>query len=392
VDDRTGEFFDPGETLCGRVPTPGIALAPFYIAVQMTPSVLSKLLLVMTVSAFNLSAATRSEGQNPVSPPPATLPSQQFADLGDLALESGAVIHGCRLGYRTLGTLNADRSNVILYPSWFTGDSKGAVATVGPKGLFDPSPYYVVFIDALGNGVSCSPSNSAGQHGTAFPDFTIRDMVASEYMLATKTLGLKHVHAVMGVSMGGMQTFQWVVSYPDFMDVAIPIVGTPRLSSYDLLLWHSEEVAMLRDPLYAGGKYQGNPALPVVQLIQSMNLTTPQYRAQHTDLAAFETFFKITENTMNGPFDPNDWRWQIHAMLAQDIAPGGSLQQAAAKIKAHMLIVNARQDHMVNPLNPISFAPMANAELLVLEGDCGHLSSICEVDTVRPKIEALLRR
>ena len=58
-----------------------------------------------------------------------------------------------------------------------------------------------------------------------FPEFTIRDMVESEHRLATDVLHLPHLRAVMGLSMGGMQTFEWAVAYPDFMDLLIPMAG-----------------------------------------------------------------------------------------------------------------------------------------------------------------------
>ena len=316
---------------------------------------------------------------------------QQFADLGELKLESGAVIHGCKLGYRTLGTLNAAKSNAIVFPTWFTGTSADLMRVFGPQGYIDTESYFFILVDALGDGVSCSPSNSTSQHGIDFPEFTIRDMVKSEHRLVTEALGLKHVHAVMGGSMGGMQTFQWMVSYPEFMDVAIPIVGSPRLTSYDKMLWRSEEAAMLADPAYAGGRYKGNPKMPVVQLIHNMNLTTPEFRVQHTPLAEFESFFAATEGTTNGEFDANDWRWQVHAMLSQDIGKGSSLEEAAARIKARVLLVNARQDHMVNPIPAIQFAPMIHAKLLVLEGNCGHLAPGCEAAKVRPAIAEAFR-
>src|SRR5947209_8395270 len=85
---------------------------------------------------------------------------QQFAELGDFKLESGATIRNCRLGYRTFGKLNAAKSNAVIFPTWFTGTSEELVEQVGPKGIIDASRYFVVTIDALGDGVSSSPSNS----------------------------------------------------------------------------------------------------------------------------------------------------------------------------------------------------------------------------------------
>ena len=54
---------------------------------------------------------------------PAAAQDQLFADLGDCTLESGAVLKECRVGYRTLGKLDDDRSNAILIPSWYGGNS-----------------------------------------------------------------------------------------------------------------------------------------------------------------------------------------------------------------------------------------------------------------------------
>ena len=78
--------------------------------------------------------------------------SQQFADLGEVKLENGAVIHGCKLGYRTLGQLNDARSNVVLYPTWYTGTSKDLLATISAHGFIDPGSYFFILVDSLGGG------------------------------------------------------------------------------------------------------------------------------------------------------------------------------------------------------------------------------------------------
>src|ERR1700722_461652 len=203
----------------------------------------------------------------------------QIGRLGDFRLEGGGVIRDGQRGYRTYGKLNAQRSNAVLFPTWFTGTTQGLAALIGPGKLVDTSQYFVIAVDALGDGVSSSPSNSAVQPRMKFPEFSIRDMVAAEHELATKVLGLAHLRAVMGISMGGMQTFQWIVSYPDFLDRAIPIVGSPRLGSYDLLLWQAELHAIEADANWKHGDYQALPAaaMRTVADIHALALQTPQF-------------------------------------------------------------------------------------------------------------------
>jgi homoserine O-acetyltransferase/O-succinyltransferase len=194
-----------------------------------------------------------------------SLSEQKFGDLGDFKLESGAVIRDCRIGYHTLGKLNDDKSNAVLWPTWFTGSSEQLAPLVGPDGYVDSSRFFVILVDALGNGVSSSPSNSSVQPHMDFPVFTIGDMVNTQHRLLTEKLGINHLRAVMGISMGGMQTFQWIVSYPEFMDKAVAIVGSPRLTAYDLLLWRSEASAIEEDKDWNGGNYSTKPRLAPLQ-------------------------------------------------------------------------------------------------------------------------------
>jgi homoserine O-acetyltransferase/O-succinyltransferase len=317
---------------------------------------------------------------------------QLFADLGTCKLVSGQQIQNCRLGYRTWGKLNAERTNAILWPTWFSGISSDIAMFLGPNGVVDTGKYYVVVIDALANGVSSAPSNSTTQHGPDFPAVTIQDMVNAEHRLATETLHLTHVHAVMGMSMGGMQAFEWMVDYPQFMDVAIPIIGSPKLTGFDLALWRVEEDMIKGDPAWQGGRYTKSPALGAVQVVHQMHLGTPEKFAHDHPPEKFETDYDSYFTKGILPFDANDWIAQLEAMIHQDIAHGGSLDDAAARVKARVLVVVSATDMMVNPKPAEDFAAKMGAKALVLGSDCGHGATTCEtarmVDAVTNILDA----
>ena len=335
-------------------------------------------LIFLTVLTLAPLAAHAQQGQ------------QQFAELGSCKLVSGQQIDLCRLGYRTWGTLNADRSNAVLFPTWFGGTSANLAGAIEPKGLVNPTKYFVIAVDALGDGVSSSPSNSTTQHGPGFPAFTIQDMVNAEYRLATETLRLKHLHAVMGISMGGIQTFEWMVDYPDFMDVAIPLVGSPHPDSRDLLLYRADADSVKSDPAWHDGHYTQPIAAPVAELIWQLNLSTPtNYLHTHT-ATQFNADYATAQTKGIQPFDANDWLAQLDAILHLDIAHGGSMEDAAKRVKARVLIVNAAQDHMVSPQPALDFAKLIGAKTIVLQSDCGHLSIGCESATLDPAVRAFL--
>ena len=317
---------------------------------------------------------------------------QQFANIGDLKLENGGVIRQCRIGYRTFGKLAADKTNVVVFPTWASGTTEQLASSIGPGRLIDSTSYFVVAIDALGNGVSSSPSNSRLQPRMRFPKFTMRDTIESQHALLTKVLHLERVKAVVGISMGGMQVFQWLVSYPNYMEKAIPIVGSPRPAPYDLMHWQAEIEALMRDRDWRGGNYTVNPAREVDFAFGEMILTTPaDYNRRKTREQVFVDLAKARRDTRR--FDANNKIRQVQAMMQLDVSKqfGGSLERAAKAVKAQVFVAVAKQDHVVTPGPATEFASLLGAKLLNLEGDCGHLATACEGQRLNAAVAEFLK-
>ena len=316
----------------------------------------------------------------------------KFADFGDFHLENGEVIHECRVGYRTFGVLNADKSNTVLFPTWFAGTTQDLIdlGLIGPGKLVDSSRFFVVAVDAFGDGVSSSPSTSRLQPGQAFPQFSIPDLVEAQHLLITRELGLKHLRAVVGISMGGMQAFQWMVTYPDFLDKAAPIVGTPRLASYDLLLWQAELGAV--HAACPDGSCSPS-AMQTVTPIHLLALQTPHYVVTHTSPEEFPQFLATAEKNFM-KYNAHDWAWQLKAMLGHDIykAYAGSAERAAAAVRSRVLVIVSKQDQAVNPEPALAFAHLLKAETLELTGDCGHLAFVCEGDAIQVAVNRFLNQ
>ncbi|HYL84832.1 MAG TPA: homoserine acetyltransferase [Candidatus Angelobacter sp.] len=319
--------------------------------------------------------------------------AQQFAELGDLRLRNGGVIQDFRLGYRTLGKLNTEKSNAVLWPSWLGGKSEDLLQFIGPGKVIDTGRYFVILVDAIGDGVSSSPSNSRMQPLGKFPEFAIRDMVESEHRLATEVLHLSRLRAVIGASMGGMQTFEWTVAYPDFVDLAIPIAGSLQSTSFDKLLWTAQIDAMELDPAWNHGNPTGpmDRGIALAEEIGSMNLTTPAYRVAQTSPGGFEEFVSGIRKTYKGN-GGNVWDRirQRQAIMALDIPAelGVPLEQVPAKVHARMLVIVSPQDLMVNPESAMKFAAAAGAALLTLDSPCGHIATACI--SVGPTVDRFL--
>jgi homoserine O-acetyltransferase len=314
----------------------------------------------------------------------------QVAALDECPLASGEVIRDCRLAYRTFGQLNEDRSNAILFPSWFTGTTEDLVkyGYIGAGLIADSTTYFIIAVDAFGNGVSSSPSNSESQRGTEFPELRIEDMVNAQQRLLLEVLDIPRLHAVIGISMGGMQTLEWTVRYPTFMDKAVSIVGTPWQTSYDLLLWNAQLGAIqnLADDDY-------DNTIRVVVALDNLTAYTPAYVASNTPAAGYDDYLQQSVESARR-YGLQNRVPQLQAMIHHDISArfGGSRPIAAAAVDAELLFVVSPEDHMVNPIPSREMAGLAGAQLHELTGACGHFATGCEKDAMTEVVLQFLQR
>jgi homoserine O-acetyltransferase len=302
---------------------------------------------------------------------------QQFANIGDFQTENGKVIKDCKVGYRTVGKLNTEKTNAVLWPTWFTGTSEHVIGSM--NNVMDTTGLYLIIVDALTNGISSSPSNTK-----EFPEVTMRDMVNSQYKLVTDHLNIDHLYAVMGISMGGMQTFEWLVAFPSFMDKAISIIGSPKQSSYDLLVWQT-----MADIITTAQKNKQDldVALKLAEKIEYINLYTPtyvvnKYPADSVDAYIGEGFTMKPLNVLGG----------LNAMISLDIYKSASsnIENISEVIKADLLVIVSKQDHLVNPISSTLLAEKLGTKLVTLTGDCGHIAVFCEAEKVKKVVTEFL--
>ena len=238
----------------------------------------------------------------------------------------------------------------------------------------DTTGFYIIAMDALGNGLSSSPSNTP-----SFPSISIRDMVKAEHEFLINNLKINHVLAVIGISMGGMQTFEWMVSYPDYMDKAISIEGTPKQSFYDILLWQTQASIIQQAKKE---KQDMRIAMQRVTDINTLHLYTPQYLATTQSLDSVNAF--LAKSYM-AEQNADNYLSQLQAMIRQDIykSSGRMIIDIKNLIKCNVLVVVTTQDLLVNPLNAIEFAKANNFKLVELSSDFGHLLPFFKANEIK---------
>ena len=323
------------------------------------------------------------------APPPPPL----IASLGKCKLEAGGVIPNCRIAYRTFGQLNAERTNAVLIPTWFLGRSEQWIEFLGPTRMIDTTQVYAIVVDALANGNSSSPSNTPVQSRAAFDQLSIADMVEAEHRLVVEHLKLPRLHAVVGISMGGMQAFEWAVRYPDFLDQAISIMGSPRGAPFGALVL-SKQLNVIEARLHSIMAQDSVLAEfgRLAQLLLHARVTVEVDGEAGQTLSDLRTATDWMMQQGGGALE--DYTAQLHAVLRHDVSAryGGDMAQAAERVRARMLIVYSWEDFLVPAGDAVAFARLVHADTLPLHSPCSHLAPRCEEAVLDPAVREFLAR
>ena len=310
----------------------------------------------------------------------------QFAELGACPTASGEDVLDCRIGYRTHGRLNAARDNAVLVPMWYGGRSRQVGRLTGPLGI-DTTRYFVVAVDPLAGGVSSSPSTSRVQPGGQFPEIAIADMVDAQARLVTEVLGIERLHAVLGYSMGGIQTVEWAARYPDRVGRGAVLLGAPWFDAYG-----QSAIRTLRALTGLAGPGDDDPEAAARALATYWNAlwTTPGA----ADALPGDSLDAAVDREAGEwlAFDLDDNRRLLDAITAYDVrdAFGGDLPATALAIRSPLLVAYSPGDHLTTPGPARAFAEAVDADTLQLDASCGHSAFWCDLEDIGDRLRTFL--
>jgi homoserine O-acetyltransferase len=275
----------------------------------------------------------------------------------------GQTIKNVKIGWQAAGTLNADRSNVILITHFFSGtshafgkykaDDKAAGywdSIIGPGKAIDTNKYYVISSDTLVNlspnalgvvttGPASINPDTGKPYGLTFPIVTMRDFVNVQKALLD-SLGIKKLKVVAGASMGGLQVYEWAAGYPEMVEKIIPVIAAAEPGAY-LMGWLNVWAApIMLDPKWNGGDYYGKEP-PNEGLAQALKIVTLHANQWQWAEKAFGLAF-----AEEGKDPAKNWgaKYKIEATL--DAA--GKARAAASDANHFLYLVKANHTYSAN--------------------------------------------
>jgi len=279
-------------------------------------------------------------------------PAEGDYTIRDFKFISGETLPALRIHYRTLGKAEKDAqgktTNAVFIMHGTTGSGAQFVREEFAGELFgagqplDATKFFVVLPDGIGHGKSSKPSD--GLHAK-FPRYGYRDMVEAQYRLLTNGLDVNHARLVMGTSMGGMHTWLWGETRPEFMDALLPLASLPTQISGRNRAWRRVVIDAIRgDPAWNGGEYKTQPPSlrSAAEMLWFMSSNPLVRQKEASNLAKTDDVLDKFVAAHLKTDDANDVLYALEA--SHDYDPGPELE----KIRVPLLAINSADD-LINP-------------------------------------------
>lgn len=332
----------------------------------------------------------------------------EIFELGDVSLQSGATIREAKLAYKSFGRMNTNKDNVIVYPTWYSGQHYDNEWLIGTGMALDPAKYFIVIPNMLGNGLSSSPSNTPPPYDKArFPKVTACDNVRVQHRLMTEKFGVTKIKLVTGWSMGGLQTFHWGALYPDMVERILPFCGSAKCSRHNFVFLEGVKAALTADDAWQNGWYDRPPTKglrAMARVYAGWGFSQAFYR-EELDLKALgysslEDFLIAFWEGFFLPKDANNlltmlWTWQ-HGDISANEVYRGDFDKALGAIKAKAIVMPGQTDLYFPPEDSeYEVSKMPNAELQPMPSIWGHFAggpglSPADVEFLDKALKALL--
>lgn len=333
------------------------------------PSTVRRTLLGLALAAPLALGTAHAQQTAPIKP--------ETFRVADFRLQSGEVLKEMVVEYATLGEPRRDASgqivNAVINPHGWSGNYAQSVTLakdmVGPGRPLDPNKYFIIFPTAMGSPGSSSPSTSG--LGPKFPHYTVADMVAAQHRLVTEKFGIRKLAGVIGASMGGYQTLQWITQYPDMMTWAVPIATSRKADGRNLGIFGMMSYNIRTDPAYLDGAYKEQPK-------EGMRRGFMGTYLWYFGTAFYDAQYKTEAQVLKGlqdaglgsdKMDANDIVWRNGAMANYDVSA------QLPKVRAKVLVVGVVEDELFPPkeaTQPIADA-IPGAKVFLYESPLGHL-------------------
>jgi homoserine O-acetyltransferase len=344
-----------------------------------------------------------------------TIEHEHVVFPGAFPLDCGQSLDGVAVAFQTYGALNAARSNAILVCHALTGDQYVLgrhpitgrpgwwEAVVGPGRAIDPARFFVICANVLGSCIGSTGPRSIRPEtgepwGIDFPPVTIRDMVRAQKLLV-EHLGISRLFAVVGGSMGGMQTLEWAATYPEAVFAAVPIATAPLHSAQNIAFHEVGRQAIFADPDYCGGRYWESGCVPArglavarmaahITYLSEQALTRKfgrRLQNQASGLSLFGDMFEVESylrhqgSSFVRRFDANAYLTITRAMDYFDLAAehGGDLAAAFRGARTRFCVVSFSSDWLFPTAQSRTIAralnqAAANVSFVEIATDKGH--------------------